>query len=139
MDAMLTSALHFYRYPLTMSNLDKHRYLLLGTLKKNGDYVDTPVWFAKDGNTLYMFSTGDAGKVKRLRNFHDARVAPCTVSGKSLGEFSAAKAELINDDAGQAEAHRQLIKKYGWQMRLLDVGARLAGRIRSRAFIKAEL
>lgn len=122
-----------------MSNLDKHRYLLFGTLKKSGDYVDTPVWFAKDGRTLYMFSTGDAGKVKRLRNFSDVRVAPCTVSGKSLGDFSNAKAELIVDEAGKAEAHRQLVKKYGWQMRMLDVGARLAGRIRSRAFIKAEL
>lgn len=122
-----------------MSTFDKHRYLLLGTLKKNGDYVDTPVWFAKDGNTLYMFSTGDAGKVKRLRNFSDARVAPCTVSGKSLGDFAPAKATLITDATGKAEAHRQLVKKYGWQMRLLDAGARLAGRIRSRAFIKAEL
>ncbi len=122
-----------------MSKLDKHRYLLLGTLKKNGDFVDTPVWFAKDGNTLYMFSTGDAGKVKRLRNFSDARVAPCTVSGKRLGDYVEATAILVEDEAGKAEAHRQLVKKYGWQMRLLDAGARLAGRIRSRAFIKAEL
>ncbi|MFT5033803.1 MAG: PPOX class probable F420-dependent enzyme [Bermanella sp.] len=136
---MLTSSLQIQWYPFIMSNLDKHRYLLLGTLKKNGDFVDTPVWFAKRGNTLYLFSTGDAGKVKRLRNFSDARVAPCTVSGKSLGDFVPATAELISDEAGQAEAHRQLVKKYGWQMRALDVGARLAGRIGSRAFIKAEL
>lgn len=122
-----------------MSNLDKHRYLLLGTLKKNGDYVDTPVWFAKQGKTLYMFSTGDAGKVKRLRNFSDARVAPCTVGGKSLGDFMPAQAALITDEAAKAEAHRQLVKKYGWQMRLLDAGARLAGRVRSRAYIKADV
>ena len=122
-----------------MSDLDKYRYLLLGTLKKNGSFVDTPVWFAKDGNTLYMFSTGDAGKVKRLRNFSDARVAPCTVSGKALGDFVPAEAILIDTEEGAREVHRQLVKKYGWQMRLLDVGARLAGRINSRAFIKAEL
>ena len=122
-----------------MSDLDKHNYLLLGTRKKDGSFVDTPVWFAKDGNTLYLFSTGDAGKVKRLRNFSEARVAPCTVSGKTLGEFRKATARLIEDDAGRAEAHRQLLKKYGWQMRLLDLGARLAGRIKSRAYIRVEL
>lgn len=122
-----------------MSDLDKHNYLLLGTLKKDGSFVDTPVWFARQGNTLYLFSTGDAGKVKRLRNFSGARVAPCTVSGKALGEFREATATLIEDDAGRAEAHRQLVKRYGWQMRLLDLGAKLAGRIKSRAFIRVEL
>lgn len=122
-----------------MSTLDNQNYILLGTLKKNGDYVDTPVWFARKGETLYMFSTGDAGKVKRLRNFPDARIAPCTVSGKPLGEFREASGRLLESDAEKREAHRALREKYGWQMRLLDIGARLAGRINSRAFIAAQL
>lgn len=121
-----------------MSDLDKYRYALLSTRKKDGSFVDTPVWFAKQGKQVYMFSAGDAGKVKRLRNFSEIRLAPCTVSGKPLGEFVPATATLA--DAEQArEAHRQLVLKYGWQMRLLDVGARLSGRIRTRAFILAEL
>ncbi|WP_372747933.1 PPOX class F420-dependent oxidoreductase [Litorivivens sp.] len=122
-----------------MSELDKHQYVLLGTRKKDGSMVDTPVWFAQQGKTVYMFSAGNAGKVKRLRNFSDARLAPCTVSGKALGEFVPATATLLDDDASVREAHQQLVKKYGWQMRLLDLGARLGGRIKSRAFIKAEL
>lgn len=122
-----------------MSELDNYQYVLLGTRKKDGSMVDTPVWFAKQGNTVYMFSAGDAGKVKRLRNFSEARLAPCTVSGKALGEFQPAKATVLSDDTEISEAHRQLIQKYGWQMRLLDIGARLGRRINSRAFIKAEL
>ncbi|WP_372799410.1 PPOX class F420-dependent oxidoreductase [Litorivivens sp.] len=122
-----------------MSELDKHQYVLLGTRKKDGSMVDTPVWFVQQGKTVYMFSAGNAGKVKRLRNFSDARLAPCTVSGKALGEFVPATATLLDDDASVREAHQQLVKKYGWQMRLLDLGARLGGRIKSRAFIKAEL
>ena len=121
-----------------MSDLDKYRYALLSTRKKDGSFVDTPVWFAKQGKQVYMFSAGDAGKVKRLRNFSEIRLAPCTVSGKPLGDFVPATATLA--DAEQArEAHRKLVLKYGWQMRLLDVGARLSGRIRTRAFILAEL
>lgn len=122
-----------------MSELDNYQYVLLGTRKKDGSMVDTPVWFAKEGNTVYMFSAGNAGKIKRLRNFSEARLAPCTVSGKSLGDFVPASATVISDDSEIREAHRQLIRKYGWQMRLLDIGARLGGRINSRAFIKAEL
>ncbi len=122
-----------------MSELDNYQYVLLGTRKKDGSMVDTPVWFAKEGNTVYMFSAGNAGKIKRLRNFAQARLAPCTVSGKALGDFVPASATVLNDDTEIREAHRQLVRKYGWQMRLLDLGARLGGRIRSRAFIKAEL
>lgn len=121
-----------------MSDLDKYRYALLSTRKKDGSFVDTPVWFAKQGEQVYMFSAGDAGKVKRLRNFSEIRLAPCTVSGKPLGDFIPATATLANAEQAR-EAHRQLVLKYGWQMRLLDVGARLSGRIRTRAFILAEL
>lgn len=121
-----------------MSDLDRYNYVLLSTRKKDGSFVDTPVWFAKEGNQVFMFSAGDAGKVKRLRNFSEVRLAPCTVSGKRLGDFVPATATLVEGEKAE-EAHRQLVKKYGWQMRLLDVGARIGGRINSRAFIQAEL
>ncbi len=122
-----------------MRSLDKAQYVLLGTRKKDGSIVDTPVWFAKQGATVYMFSAREAGKVKRLRNFSEARLAPCTVSGKKLGDYVPAEAHLLSDDADIREAHKALIKKYGWQMRLLDMGARLGRRYNKRAFIKAEI
>lgn len=119
---------------------DLHRspYMLLSTRKRDGSFVPTPVWCAGDHNTLYMFSAGDAGKVKRLRNFSECRVAPCTVSGKRLEADQEASAELISGEDAQ-RAHRALVKKYGWQMRLLDIGAGLAGRKKRRAFIRVDL
>ncbi len=122
-----------------MKPLEKHSYILLSTLKKNGNFVATPVWFASDGDTLYAFSAGDAGKVKRLRNFSEAKVAPCTVAGKALGAEQDARAEIMNDAAGIEYAHRLLVKKYGWQMRALDVLSGLAGRKQKREFIQIEL
>lgn len=122
-----------------MKTLQQHSYILLSTLRKNGNYVATPVWFASDDNTLFAFSNADAGKVKRLRNFNSARVAPCSVTGRPLGDELAATATLITDEAGIEYAHRQLIRKYGWQMRLLDIGAKIGGRYNKRAFIQIEL
>ena len=48
--------------------LDQAAYFSLATFRKSGVAVETPVWFAGDKQTYYVFSAGQAGKVKRLRN-----------------------------------------------------------------------
>jgi len=60
------------------SDLDRHRYVSLATFRRNGAEVATPVWFAALGARLYVVTSGDSGKVKRLRNTPRARVAPST-------------------------------------------------------------
>lgn len=118
------------------ASLDNASYALFGTRKKNGSIVQTPVWFANEGEDYYVFSAGNAGKVKRLRNFSEVQLAPCTVTGKSLGEASHGDAVLISDPEHVKHAHQQLIKKYGWQMRSLDLMSRLSGKYHQRVFIK---
>lgn len=122
-----------------MSGLNEANYLSLATFRKNGAEVRTPVWFAAQGNTLYLFSNGAAGKVKRLRNSSRARVAPCDVRGKVLGEWRDAEAHLLDDAAGKATAHRALLDRYGWQMATLDFFAGLFGRKAQREFIAVRL
>ena len=78
------------------ASLARSNYVSFSTLRKNGDWVNTPVWFAPDGDTYYIFSAGDAGKVKRLRNFSQCRVAPCTVTGTATGDYRALR-ELMDD------------------------------------------
>ena len=119
--------------------LDTASYLSLETFRKNGTGVATPVWFAARGSSLYVFSAGDAGKVKRLRNSSKARVAPCDVRGKVLGDWVEAKAILIDDAAEAKAAHAALVERYGWQMRLLDCGAKIGGRYDKRAFIRIDV
>ncbi|MBD2857519.1 PPOX class F420-dependent oxidoreductase [Spongiibacter sp. KMU-158] len=121
-----------------MSDLILAPYVLFSTRKRDGSFVPTPVWAAGNVNTLYVFSAGNAGKVKRLRNFSDCKLARCTVNGKRLGEDVDANAYLI--DGKEAEqAHRALVSKYGWQMRLLDIGSRLGGRMKTRQYIRVDL
>lgn len=111
------------------------QYLNLATFRKTGVAVETPIWFAKDGDTLYAFSTGDAGKVKRLRNSSRARIAPCTVTGKVTGDWIDAEAFVLDDQAGKDRAYQAIKKKYGLQMMALNIGAFFGGRINKRAFI----
>lgn len=118
--------------------LSTARYLNLLTFRKNGAEVPTPVWFATHRGFFYVFSAGEAGKVKRLRNSPRARVAPCDVRGKLRGDWVDAEAFLVEDPVEIAAAHQALRDKYGWQMCLLDVMSRLGGRYDSRAFIRVE-
>jgi PPOX class probable F420-dependent enzyme len=118
--------------------LDNARYLSLGTQKRDGSYVSTPVWFAVDktGSIYYVFSAKDAGKVKRLKNFSNANIAPCTVSGKTSVNAIPVTATLIGDDRETENAHQLLVKKYRWQMRILNLLSRLSGKYDQRQFIK---
>jgi len=117
------------------------------TYRKNGDSVETPVWFAPDinrdsieeKNSYYIFSAGEAGKVKRLRNFSRSRIAPCTVTGRILGDWHDSEAVILESDEQIKTAHAALIKHYGWQMRMLDISSKLSGKFNKRAYIKVTL
>lgn len=122
-----------------MTTLNEASYLSLGTFRKNGIEVRTPVWFAASGDTLYLFSNGAAGKVKRLRNSPRARVAPCDVKGKILGDWSDAEGRLLDNEVDNKLAHQALRNRYGWQMALLDFFAGLFGRAAQRVFIAVRL
>lgn len=115
-----------------MQALHQQPYILLSTRKRDGSWVATPVWAAGDSQTLYVVSEGKAGKIKRLRNFSEVKVAPCTVTGKPLGPDTEASATIVDD---HLEGHRQLLKKYGLQMRLLDAAAWISGKLRKRRYI----
>ncbi len=115
------------------------RYLSLATFRKSGAMVATPVWAAAVDGALWVFSAGDAGKVKRLRNGGRAQLAVCSFNGKLLGPWHAAAAELVTDPIRIDAALAALRRKYGLAMWLADAGARLSGRFTRRAYIAARL
>jgi PPOX class probable F420-dependent enzyme len=95
------------------------KYLSLETFKKSGEGVKTPVWFAADpaadlsgeGARLYIYTIGNTGKVKRIRNNGRVKIAPCTLKGVPLGEWADAQAEIVTGQAA-SEAMRLLNRKY---------------------------
>ncbi|MCB1749986.1 MAG: PPOX class F420-dependent oxidoreductase [Gammaproteobacteria bacterium] len=112
------------------------RYLNLATWRRDGREVRTPVWFALLDGRYYCFSADDAGKVKRLRNSDRAAIAHCNARGGVLGAWQPARATLVDEPAREQAAYRALRAKYGWQMALLDLLARLGGRYERRAMIE---
>jgi len=116
-------------------------YISLATKKKSGTWVWTAVWFAPGHavHEYYIFSAANAGKVKRLRNFSDIQVAPCTSTGKITGEVISGVGALIDNSNDCARAYGALRAKYGWQMGLLDFFSRLSGRIHRRQVISIKL
>jgi uncharacterized protein len=119
--------------------LDDARYFSLATYRRNGREVATPVWFAAADDTFYVFSAGDAGKVKRIRAGSRARVARCDVRGKLLGDWQDATARLVTDATETRRAYQALRKKYGVSMRVLDFFAQLTGRYHRRQLIAVSL
>ena len=56
-------------------NLNGHQYMALTTYRRSGAGVPTPVWFAQDGDRLFIVTQDGSGKVKRIRN-NAAAAAP---------------------------------------------------------------
>ena len=107
-------------------------YISLETFKRNGEGVKTPVWFAQDGDVLYVYTDADSWKVKRMRNNPRVRVAACTVRGRVTGPWVDMKASFVEGDEQRA-ADTLLNRKY-FLKRIGNVFSRIAGR--SRAMIR---
>ena len=102
------------------ANLQGHQFMKLTTFRKTGVAVPTPVWFAQEGDRLYVTTQPDAGKIKRIRHTARVLVEPCTVRGDSLGPSVEARARELDAREGE-QANRALTRKYGIQKRLFDL------------------
>ena len=122
-----------------IEELEAGSYLSFATLKRSGDWVATPVWFAPLDGHYYLFSASDAGKVKRLRNFSDARIAPCTVTGKLTGDWMDTEAVLLETPEGESTALKALHRKYGLQMKITDLLSGITGKKKNRAYIRVDI
>jgi hypothetical protein len=85
--------------------------MLLRTRKRNGEWVGTPVNVAVEGDRAYFGTPATAAKVKRLRNFDEVEIAPCTLRGRPTGPALSARARLLEGDEAAA-AERRLRAKY---------------------------
>jgi PPOX class probable F420-dependent enzyme len=97
------------------------------------------VWIAELAGRYYVFSAGDAGKVKRIRATARVRLAACDARGKVRGAWIEGRARIVSEAALVVEVRKALRRKYGLVMILTDMMASLTGRMRRRAYIEIEL
>ena len=120
---------------------DKEKYINLATQKKDGTFVNTPVWFTKDeqSDDYFIFSAGEAGKVKRIRNFSSVKVAICNFKGDLKGDWVSAQAELIDEEDSITRAYGQFQRKYSLSLKVINFFSRLFGKYKKRQIIKFNL
>jgi PPOX class probable F420-dependent enzyme len=112
----------------TLDQLRDQRYISLETYRSDGRPVRTPVWFAEENGRLYFYSMADSGKAKRLRRNARVALAPCDARGRNIyGEFVKGNARILPAEEA-THAHELLVRKYGWQRRLMDLFWLLGGR-----------
>ncbi|MDP6377787.1 MAG: PPOX class F420-dependent oxidoreductase [Pseudomonadales bacterium] len=121
---------------MPIHDIETAPYVSLATFRRSGVQVATPVWCAPADGAHYVFSAGDAGKVKRLRNSPRARLAVCDVRGALRGDWHEARGELLEAREDIDAALRALHAKYGWRMRLTDLLSKLTGKHDRRAYIR---
>lgn len=98
------------------------KYISLTTFRKNGIGVATPIWFGEDDGKLYVMTRSDMGKMKRIRNNPQVKVAPCTIWGKVTGaEFAATARVLPPEEHTRA---RQTVNRKYWAARLSSIWSR---------------
>jgi len=97
--------------PFAAAPLQGHKYVSLATLRRNGQEVRTPVWFAEQAGKLYVMTRNDSGKFKRIRNQPQVRLAACTMRGKVTGPWINGQARIL-DRAEESVARQALARKY---------------------------
>jgi hypothetical protein len=104
------------------SSIRGEKYISLTTFRKNDDAVATPVWFGEEDDKLYVMTRSYTGKMKRIRNNPQVKVASCTFRGKVTGPDFAASARIL-PTAEHVHARLTIYHKY-WLARWTSIFTR---------------
>jgi len=119
--------------------LDTAPYVSLGSYKKDGSLVETPVWVAPLDGKLVVYTLRETYKVKRVKRNPKVRVAKCDVRGKVLGQWHEGTCRIVEDPEEEKRAYASFRDKYGFMMRMGDVMSTLTGRIKRRVVLEITL
>ena len=110
-----------------LTELKGYRFLNLTTFRKNGVPVLTTVLFALANDKIYVWTTRDSGKAKRIHNNPTIQIAPSPHLGRPRGPVIKATARILPVLEQQA-AQQVMDAKYGWQKQLFALIWCLQGR-----------
>ncbi|MFC7279466.1 PPOX class F420-dependent oxidoreductase [Paractinoplanes rhizophilus] len=95
----------------TLQELGKEKWLLLETRKRDGTWVGTPVNLVVEDGRGFFKTYVPSGKVKRLRNFPEVRIAPSTYRGRVKGARVAGRATPLGGESPEAARAAELLAR----------------------------
>ena len=101
-----------------ISQFLNQKYINLETYRKNGQAVQTPVWFAIDGSIIYVRTDSNSGKIKRARNNPHVRLTPSNARGRPKGEWIDGEIKIASTSESE-RANQLLRQKYGLQGKII--------------------
>jgi uncharacterized protein len=101
------------------NSLETGKYICILTYKKNGDGVSTPVWFIRKDNKIYIRTSNQSGKVKRIKNNNIVSYALCNISGRIKGEWHSGVAK-IEPDVNKM-IFSKITEKYGLIAQIINI------------------
>ena len=93
------------------------QFISLTTFRKDGTPVPTTVWFARDGDDVFVGTSPETGKVKRIRANPEVTRERSNFRGRTKGGTIYTGTARILDSDEPTRAHDTLSGKYGWQWR----------------------
>ena len=99
---------------MDLKQFKNQEFLSLETFRKNGEGVKTPIWFAEEDGAFFMWTDGESGKIKRIRNNPKVSVAPCKRFGDVIGEWVTGYASVDESAAAVKHVEKLLRQKIGF-------------------------
>ncbi len=100
-----------------LEEIESEKYISLETYRKNNQPVKTPVWFVIKDDLIYVVTRDQTGKVKRLKNNQQVKIATCTIRGKVIGQWITGTAKILTEEQTQV-AVKWRDKKYGFMAKI---------------------
>lgn len=103
-----------------LSQFAGQKHLSIETYRKTGEPVRTPVWFVELDGILYIRTSNETGKYKRILKNPSVQIAPCDMRGKIKGEWQKAEAKMVTGEEAQ-QAYQMMKQKYGIMYKMVSI------------------
>lgn len=121
---------------MATAELGQAKYISLVTFRRDGREVATPIWVVGMEGRLFGYTRSDVGKVRRIRANGKIRMAPCSMTGKVLGDWVDGSATIVSDPALEKRFYVAMRKKYGLSFLLVSSISAISGKINQRTVLE---
>ncbi len=103
-------------------DLESARYASLRSFRRDGTWVETPIWFVTESDHLYLRTGLASAKIKRIRKHPGVELRPSDYRGRfNEGVASVHGAAVICDESEQRHGESLLKGRYGWQWNIIPM------------------